>query len=452
MPQESARDRGMFTDYFQKWFESLPFLVRRLLALLVYTGRQYTRDQCLVSAGMLTYATLLSLVPFMIVLLSVFSSLPGIEGWNTQVQAFLLDNFLPDAKEAIEVTLVDLTSKRAGLTATMGLFLVVTSLILMSNIENALNRIWGVKTGRSMTSKLAVYWLVLTLGPVFLGASLALSSYFFSLEFVTEVQKLGVMRGLLENLTPLFVAAVAFFLLFLIVPNRQVPLRHAAIGALVTAALFELAKAGFGVYIRNIDNYNVLYGTLASMPIFLIWIYLSWSVILIGASLTAAFDSFRFRTSPQFWTQRRTLFLLYRLTGHLWEAQKSGQGLTVAELLRQEPDADDHQLQLLLENLRLANIVRRDQEDEWVLARDLGDLSLGDLYRTGRYVWPFFNEYDQGPGNTRGNWDSNLNQALEAMNANTSRVLKRSLKSFYADPGPSAESGPLGPASGEEKA
>ena len=167
----------MFADHFHKWFDSLPYFVRRLMSLLIYTGRQFNRDQCLVSAVMLTYATLLSLVPFMIVVLSVFSSLPGIEGWNTMVQSFLLDNFLPDAKQAIEGTLVDLTSKRAGLTATMGLFLVVTSLILMYHIETALNRIWGVKTGRSMTSKLAVYWLVLTLGPVFLGASLALSSY-----------------------------------------------------------------------------------------------------------------------------------------------------------------------------------------------------------------------------------------------------------------------------------
>ena len=441
----------MFADRFLRWFESQPFFLRRLLALLAYTARQFNRDQCLVSAGMLTYATLLSLVPFMIVVLSVFSSLPGIEGWNTQVQAFLLDNFLPDAKQAIEGTLLGLTSKRAGLTATMGLFLVVTSLILMANIENALNRIWGVKTGRSMTSKLAVYWLVLTLGPVFLGASLALSSYFFSLEFVAEVQKLSLMRDLVENLTPLFVAAMAFFLLFLIVPNRRVPLRHAAMGALVTAVLFELAKAGFGFYIRNFNSYNVLYGALASMPIFLIWIYLSWSVVLAGASLTAAFDSFHYRQGPQFWTQRRTLFLLYRMTGHLWEAQKSGQGLTVAKLLHLEPDADDHQLQLLLENLRLAKIVRRDQEDEWVLVRDLADLSLGELYRTGRYVWPFLHDVQESPDGVADSWDSNLNLALQAMDGANSRLLERSLKSFYGGSGLSEEIETISLASGDDK-
>jgi membrane protein len=431
-------------------YESLPFWLRRLLSLLTYTARQFKRDQCMVSAGMLTYATLLSLVPFMIVVLSAFSSLPGIEGWNTQVQAFLLDNFLPDAKQAIEDTLVGLTSKRAGLTATMGLFLVVTSLILMSNIENALNRIWGVKTGRSVVSQFAVYWLVLTLGPVLLGASLALSSYFFSLEIVAEVQKLSVLRGLMETLTPLFVAAIAFFLLFLIVPNRQVPVRHAAVGALLTAGMFELAKFGFGFYIRNFDNYNVLYGALASMPIFLIWIYLSWSVILIGASLTAALDSFRFRSGPPTWTEDRSLLLLYRLTGHLWEAQKVGKGLTVIELLEREPDADDHQIQLLLENLRLANIVRRDDKDEWILARDLADLSLGELYGTGCYVWPFVDGGDQDGVNAEDPWNRNLKTGLHAMSRSSSQILDRSLKSFYAGPGLNSEDESIGLASGEQ--
>jgi membrane protein len=409
--------------------EKLEPALRRWHALARFVWRQFGQDQCLSSAGMLTYTTLLSLVPLLIVVLSTVSAMPGVEKWNVQIQDFLFRYFLPEAQESIAERLESLTQGRGGLTATMGVFLIVTSLILMSNIENALNRIWGVRTARSLAGKFVVYWSMLTLGPVLLGASLALSSYFFSLDILIQAQQQSAVRAVLETLTPYVVGALAFFLLFVIVPNRKVPWRHAILGALITAILFEVTKKGFGLYIRTFDSYSVLYGALGSIPIFLVWIYLAWSVILLGASLTASLDSFRYREPGKLWPTREEFELLYRIVGHLWRGQREGRGSSVPHLLAKESGADDHQIQQLLENLRLARMVRRDDEGDWLLVRDLAEVSVGDLYATGDYVWPM----DGLRRSSRDRWQSALAELLEQTQSPLAAVLDMPLKQLYSE-------------------
>jgi membrane protein len=405
--------------------------VDRAVALSKYAWRQFGSDQCLQSAGLLTYTTLLSLVPLLIVMLSTASALSGADQWNEQIQSFLFKYFLPEAQETISGKLESLTVSRGGVTATMAVFLVLTSLILMSNIENALNRIWGVQTARSLSSKFVVYWSMLTLGPVLLGASLALSSY-FTLDALLSEQQIGLVRGITQTLMPYAVGSLAFFLLFMIVPNRKVPWRHALTGALLTAIMFEFAKKGFGLYLHTFDSYTVLYGALGSIPIFLIWTYLSWSIILLGASLTASFDSFRYQVPGHGWPAKSEFVLLYRLVGHLWQAQKTGRGVSVNELLDCEPRADDHQLQRLLENLRQAAIISREDDGDWVLVRDLAEISVADLYQTGAFVWPmdsaFLDDQDE--------WGRALASAVQGASQPLGSILDRPLKLFYSGAGP----------------
>ncbi len=411
-----------------------------------HVGGEFARDDCFASAGSLTYATLLSLVPILSLIGAMAVAMPGSDAWGQRIIGFLNDNFLALADDTMrgEVTdrLQEFATNTKGLTWTMGVFLIFSSIMLITNIERALNRIWGVQTPRSWVNRFVMYWSTLTFGPILLGASLALSSYFFSLDIAADLglkQPLNgeqynalqlVAANFVQLLTPLMVSAIAFFMLFVIVPNRQVSWRHAIGGALLTALMFELAKKGFGWYVGRSETYGQIYGALAVIPIFLVWIYVSWTVILLGASFTASIESFRFRDTENRWPAERHFVLLYRLVGHFYLAQRDGRGLTIADLLQAEPFADDHQIQTLLESLRLANILRRDEDGEWLLVRDLDSLSLAELYATGRYVWPLDAEPVDQDNDA---WNEALTAALDQVTDPLEQISSRSLKSFYQD-------------------
>ena len=414
------------------WWHRLPFDPARSWALLRYVARQFGRDNCLTYSGMLTFNTLLALVPLITVVTIVLAALPVADDLTLRFQAFLADFLVPEKQETIRQTLFSLATDTTRLSAAMSVFLLVTSLMLMFTVEKTFNRIWGVKTPRPLLSRFIIFWTVLTIGPILLLSSIAISSYFFSLEILDRAPAVGMLRGMLLSLTPALVTVLAFFLGFLIVPNRSVPWRHALFGAVITAIMFEVAKAGFGLYLRSFDGYERIYGALSAVPIFILWIYLSWSVILLGASLTASLGSFRYRRGASYPVQAEFL-LLFRLMGHLWRAQSEGRGLQTEALLREEPGADDHQVQELLENLRRASVVRRGEQGEWLLVRDLDDLTLAELYATGAYVWPMPDADLEGSDD---GWNQAFRQALAGAAEPLAEVTGRSLKSFYLTTGP----------------
>ncbi|MEM9303243.1 MAG: YihY family inner membrane protein [Pseudomonadota bacterium] len=416
------------------WMTLVEKLVRdpeRSMALVRHLGRQFKRDQALVAAGMLTYATLLSLVPLTTVVVSIVAAMPGASNWNEAIQAFAFEQFVPAARETIQQTVNDLAVGARSVTAAMGAFLVITSIILMHNIETTINRIFRVQQDRSWSSRFMVYWSALTLGPVLLGASLALSSYFFSLRFFASGDAVGAIVGIGRSVTPIAVSALAFFLIFAVVPNRRVPWRHAALGAVLTALLFEAAKKGFGIYVATFEGYERLYGALAAIPIFLVWIYLSWSIILFGASFTASLNSFRFESSTRGWPREDEFVLLLRLLGHLWSAHQDGRSLSDAVLFELEQEANDEQILRLLENLRAGGIIARDQGGDWLLRRDLAQVSLGDLYRTDIYAWPAQRRYPTRDGTVE-SWMARLDGALATADGALEHVRDRAVVSFFA--------------------
>lgn len=394
-----------------------------------YVWRQFGRDQCLTSAGMLTYTTLLSLVPLTTVILSIASAFPVFDRLSEQARQFIFQNFVPAARETVETYLFEFAGQASQLTAAMSVILIVTALLLMSSIESTFNRIWGVARPRTLVNRFVVYWSALSMGPILLGVSIALSSYFFSLSVFTEIEGASGVRRVLQSSLPFVVGAVAFFLMFLIVPNRNVPWRHAAYGGLLTALMFETAKQGFAVYVSNFDGYQRIYGALSAIPIFLIWIYLTWSVILLGASFTASLGSFRYRGGKRSWPREREFVLLYRLVGHLWNAQKTGLGISSQGMLALEPGVEDHQLQGLLELLRQRSFVTRDESERWALIRDLDEVTLGELYHSGEFTLPLRSR-PWLPAQPDG-WDQALSEAFETLDDSAQAAFDQSLKSLY---------------------
>ncbi len=251
----------------------------------VLVVRRFNADRGLQTASALTYTTLLSLVPLLAVSLAILSGFSAFEGMRESVKSAVLDVLLPTSKGPA-AQYIDAFLANAQSLTTPGLAgIAVTALMLLSTIESTFNRIWRVQSPRSLGRRLLRFWSVLTLGPLLLGASLSLTSYFFAVADDGTVQS-AIQR--IGRLAPLVLQWIAFTLLFVAIPQAQVRFRYAAIGGFVAAALFEVLKLGFAVYLDNTDNYRALYGALAAIPVFLVWLYASWTVILIEPEVVEA--------------------------------------------------------------------------------------------------------------------------------------------------------------------
>ncbi|MDF2154004.1 virulence factor BrkB family protein [Vibrio sp. CAU 1672] len=257
------------------------------MAYFRYLFKRMTHDRVNVNAGYLAYITLLSLVPMLTVLLSILSKFAVFADAGGVLQGYIIDNFVPAAGEAVHTALQEFVANTGKMTAVGGGFLFVAALMLISNIDKNLNYIWQVKKKRRPVFSFSMYWMVLTLGPILVGASIAATSYVTSLKLI-EHETITGMYNLFLRWLPLLLSFFAFMGLYMLVPNKKVYLAHAAVGALVAALLFELSKKGFALYITQFPSYQLIYGALAAIPILFVWVYLCWLIVLIGAEVTAA--------------------------------------------------------------------------------------------------------------------------------------------------------------------
>lgn len=392
-----------------------------------HVWRRFLEDECLPSAGMLAYTTLLAVVPLTAVALAVISAFPVFEKWSGVIQEFIFSNFVPAAGQVVQEYVMQFADKATQLTAAGVVFLIFIAVMLMWNVERTLNRIWRVTTARRLVNRFMVYWSALTLGPLLIGASLAISSYLVSLPLISEAAATLGVRSRLIHVAPFVASLAAFTLLYLMVPNRRVRPRNALAGGLLAATLFELAKRGFAFYVTNFPAYEQIYGTLATVPIFLIWVYVSWVVILLGASFAASLDTFQYLDRTGSRERQHDFVLFYRVTGHLWRAQQEGETLSLAELARHEPGADDARLALMLDRLYQARIARGDEDGRWVLIRDPGSLTLLDLYRASGFPLPL--PADEPAGTDA--WNRQLFAVLSGLAEPAEQYLGRPLENLY---------------------
>ncbi|MEL0641335.1 virulence factor BrkB family protein [Pseudoalteromonas aliena] len=243
-------------------------------------------DQITVNAGYLAYVTLLSLIPLIAVGVAIFSAFPGFESTRMEIESFLFTNFVPTSTDVIREHISSFAGNANQMTAVGIGFLAAIALLLIRNVDATLNRIWRIKKKRPMMISFAVYWMVLSLGPVLLGASIGVTSYIVSLVSFAD-QGIPGFSGFLLKLLPYGISMVGFIMLYTLVPNTRVSFKAAIPGAFFAALLFELTKKGFALYISHFPSYEVIYGAVATIPILFVWVYLSWVVVLLGAEFTA---------------------------------------------------------------------------------------------------------------------------------------------------------------------
>lgn len=403
--------------------------LRQLGSFLRFLAQTFYADRCLRSAGALCFTTLLSLVPLAAVIWSIFSVLPISGAVATEIRNFIFQNFVPASGAVLEQHLTELAAKASQLTGIGILFLVISALLLMDTIEAALNDIWYATAKRKAIPKLMVYWAVLTLGPLLLGVSLAGTSYLTSLPLLSDTALLASLKGGLLGLLPFLATTLACTLLYAVVPNTRVPLRNALGGALMAAILFELAKKGFAVYIAAFPTYQLLYGALAAIPVFLLWLFISWVVVLLGAELSYCLTHFSYvkaqRKRPE---AGECLLHDFRTLGLIWQAQRRGQPPATEELLLGERLLDDATLDDALQRLEGGQLIHRTPDDRWSLTKDMSALTLADLHHAQRLTLP---EIDpkwlaDDP------WYRGLEQALASANALTRNARATPLQGLYA--------------------
>lgn len=360
----------------------------RLRAFARFLWHRFVDDRCFESAGALSYTTVFALVPLTAAAFGVVAAFPDFQVWLDQLTDFIFANFVPASARAVEKYLREFADSARGLTSLGGGALLVSALLTMASIEDTFNRIWRVEAPRSRLARFLVYWLALTLGPLLLIASLAISSYLFSLPFISDTaQKFGLREWLLGQV-PIVVELSAFTAGYMVVPNRSVRFRYALVGGVLATLLFELAKSGLAAYLSNVPSYTQIYGTLAVIPIFLIWIYLSWVSVLLGASFAASLSAFRWQPREQRLPTGHEMYGLLRLLARFALAQREGKGLHSNELHLVEPSLTDDLLQRQLGLLEREKVIQRNEFGEWVLVRDLEHLRLADLYRGGQLRVP----------------------------------------------------------------
>lgn len=340
---------------------------------------RFAAVRCQQVAASLTVTTLLALVPLITVSLVLFSNFPVFSALGGALRGFLLDNLLPQkAGDVIAKYSLQFSQNAGQLTALGILILVVTVAITLLTIDRAFNSIFHVARPARTLRRLLIYWTVITLGPLLLGGSIAATSYIASasLGLINEPEW---VRSVLFRALPFVFMTVLLTFLYAAVPNRNIRMRDALAGGVTAALLFALVQKLFGVYVSRFPSYTLIYGAFATLPIFLVWLYLSWNVVLIGALITALLPEFLWgsRVAPPF--PGRNTFGALLVLRELGEAQRSGRGRSSWRLsvTSRQTEADCEQL---LERLRGEAWITRNEDGEWMLARRLDDIALRDVF------------------------------------------------------------------------
>lgn len=358
-------------------------LETRQVRYVDYLVRRSLQDQLPQAAGSLTFTTLLSLIPLVTIALALFSAFPLFSGARQAIETFMMQNMLPHAASAVISTYVAEFADSAGKLTTVGLAgLAVTAAALMQTIFNAFDAIWRVPRPRPLWRRVLIYWSTITLGPVLIGTGLAITSYLIS-------QSLGLIAGaawlneFVLGLVPVVLTFIAFTLLYFTVPNSDVQLRHAAIGGLAAALGFELMKHLFGVFISRFPTYHLIYGTFAAVPIFLMWIYLSWMIALVGALIAATWPLLGYeRAEMRRWPGARFTGAMQVLSLLMRSRERGG---AHAREVRKALRTAFSEAEALLEDLRAANWIGRldtaGHEGRWVLVCDPDKVRVADVFR-----------------------------------------------------------------------
>lgn len=365
-----------FIETVKRWLSRTDWY--RLQSFSRFITKRFIDDRLFASAGALAYTTMFALVPFSAVFLAVMSAFPVFDEWTGALINFVFNNFVPSSARQVEEYVMGFSASAKSLTVAGVTALLVSVLLTMWSIERTFNRIWRVPTIRPKFTRFLLYWALLTLGSILTVAAISASSSLFAYAELSGLQTQGLSNVLLRW-SPFLIEFFAMTAAYWLIPHRHVPFRFAVASGLLAALLFEGLKFGFTSYIRN-TSFEALYGALALIPIFMVWLYSSWVVILFGASVAASLSAFRYQPKKYRLPVGQEFYAYLRLLARLDACRGTGHGLHMQQMQQIEPMMTDDLLQELLAGLCSLHIVMRGENGGWILTRDLEAVTLNELY------------------------------------------------------------------------
>ena len=394
---------------FVQWLDQYAWF-KRAHDVAIFAQRRARDVKMAQVAGSLTFTTTLTIVPLFAVALALFSAFPLFAEFRGDVENAVLKALPGQISDTVLRYINEFALKATRLTAVGVIFLAVTAIAMMVTFDRAMNDIWRVKNRRPLAQRVLIYWAILTLSPLLIGASLSASSYVWSMSADTLRQLPRSIRGALDY-APVIISGFAYAALFVFVPNRTVAWRDALIGGFIAAILAEIFKHSFGEFVSR-GTTGSIYGAFAVLPLFLIWIYLSWYVVLFGAAITATLPRLRAtRFSDELLAGNQFITAVALLKALLQAKQDKAPALPPAELARQIRMSIDETEQLL-EALEKLGYVRqlavprpgRRNEHDWMLICDENAMTLK----------PVFEHFAVDPANSLMNTDALGLRALRA--------------------------------------
>jgi membrane protein len=326
-------------------------------------GQRFREDRLGVTAGSLTFTTLIALVPLLTVMLALFSAFPMFGEFKAALQRYFLESLVPDSiARPVLGTLNQFAAKANRLGGAGLVVLLASALALMLTIDRTLNAIWRVRKPRPIAQRVLVYWAAITLGPLLLGISLSLSSYALTASRGIVNAAPGGVAVALQALE-LLLLMLGASALFRYVPNTDVRWRHALAGGLFVAAGFDAAKRLLAWYVGAMPGISMVYGAFATLPILLLWIYLSWLIVLFGAVIAAYAPSLQLHLVPQVDAPGRRFALALTLLRELQRARAAPpHGLSLEQLAASQRTVSLHVEPLVEQLMRLGWVARVDED------------------------------------------------------------------------------------------
>ena len=403
-------------------------LFTEVCTFMAFAWNHFQASQCRQGAAALTYTSLFALVPMMTVSYVVLSFMPQLESVHKHIETLIFSNFVPETGNQVKSYLDQFSHQARKLTVPGILMLIITSLMMLKTIENTFNTIWDLQRGRRGVSSFLLYWAVLSLGPVLAGAGLMFSTYLLSLDFLDGVEQMKAIKPFAQ-LIPWLLTSTALCLIYIAVPNCRVSFRSAAIGAAVAGLAFELAKSLFALSVKH-SSYTLIYGAFASVPLFLLWIYTCWIIVLAGAVLVRCLHIY-----PLSRTATHSPFLLALILLRIfWRKQQQGPSVKAVDLIRGLDmgigmlgvETWEHLRDLLMKEC----FIRATAEGDYVLTRDLHSVTLHDLARL--FGANYSAVAPETPGLSNQSWFNTLTQALGSIEQHAKQTLSISLAELYA--------------------
>jgi len=338
-----------------------------------YLQKSYTEDNCQKTAAALTYQTLFAIVPMLAIAYALIESFEASQGLGKQFEEFIFANIVPENAAVVQEYLLSFAQQARNLSIPSVVLLIVTAFLMLFTVERTFNDIWQVKESRHGAQRFLMYWAVLTLGMPFVVASLITTTYVESLPFISDVSE--STRGL--HIVPILLGGGFLTLVYLVVPNCYVRFSHAATGAIFIAVVFEISKVLFAEIMAK-SNFEAIYGTFAAVPLFLIWLYVSWTLVLFGAEVVKSLGIYRFEAEEDLEAPLVQVILILEL---FYLAHQRGDVLRDQDIRQHTPRIHLELWPEIKARLMEMGLIRSLERGGMMLAKDLNEVSVWDLYQ-----------------------------------------------------------------------